>query len=258
MCIDHGRVVFSLAIVAIGVETVVCARDAGNPLGPGYSAISVIPWVPAIPGVAYAFGAIWIACGLGILFQRTLRPAAMTLAGLLALCTLVIIVLKSAAKPGDRGLRTVTFEPLAMACFAWLLTGRAALARYLLALTLIVFGVDHFLALRPIGSLIPGWIPWHVFWVAFFGGVLVAGGLSIAVDLLRGWGAAGVALTFGIWVITLHLPRVLGLYGIAGAPRSPDEWSSLFIAMALWGGAWALASVEEASQIPGGKAFGNF
>ena len=45
---------------------------------------------------------------------------------------------------------------------------------------------------------------------------------------------------FGIWVVTLHLPRVLGVYGIPGAPRDPDEWSSLFIAVALCGGLWAL------------------
>jgi hypothetical protein len=43
---------------------------------------------------------------------------------------------------------------------------------------------------------------------------------------------------FAIWVVTLHLPRVLGLYGIPGAAHDPDEWSSLFIAVALWGGLW--------------------
>jgi hypothetical protein len=48
---------------------------------------------------------------------------------------------------------------------------------------------------------------------------------------------------FAIWVFTLHLLRVLGLYGGAG-PHSPDEWSSLFIAIALWGGSWALGGPE--------------
>jgi hypothetical protein len=48
------------------------------------------------------------------------------------------------------------------------------------------------------------------------------------------------SIMFAIWVVTLHLPRVLGLYGIPGAPHDPDEWSrsSLFIAVALWGGLW--------------------
>jgi hypothetical protein len=46
---------------------------------------------------------------------------------------------------------------------------------------------------------------------------------------------------FGVWVVTLHLPRVLGLYGIPGAPHNPNEWSSLLIALGLGGGLWAIA-----------------
>jgi hypothetical protein len=51
-------------------------------------------------------------------------------------------------------------------------------------------------------------------------------------------GAGGGGLMFGIWVLTLHLPRVLGFLG-GGGLRDPDEWSSRLIAMAIWGGAWA-------------------
>jgi hypothetical protein len=75
--------------------------------------------------------------------------------------------------------------------------------------------------------------------------VFIAGGLSIGSNCLQ-QGSAGVGLMFGIWVVILHLPRVLGLYGIPGAPHNPDEWSSLFIAVALWGGLWALARNAEA------------
>ena len=95
-------------------------------------------------------------------------------------------------------------------------------------------------------SLLPAWIPWHVFWVAFFGAVFIAAGLAIGLNYSERAGAAGLGLMFAIWVFTLHLPRVLGLYGIPGAPTSPDEWSSLFIAVALWGGPWALAGSPEA------------
>ena len=45
---------------------------------------------------------------------------------------------------------------------------------------------------------------------------------------------------FALWVITLHIPRTLGFYHIPGAITDPDEWSSLFIAIGLWGGPWAL------------------
>jgi hypothetical protein len=146
-------------------------------------------------------------------------------------------------------LRTQVFEPLAIAALAWLLLGLDAIpnwlahaSRYLLAASFMMFGVDHFLALAPIGMLIPPWIPWHVFWIAFFGAGFIAAGLSIGFNLLLRWGMVGIGLMFAIWVFTLHLPRTtLGLYGGSG-PRTPDEWSSLFIAIALWGGSWVLAS----------------
>ena len=85
-------------------------------------------------------------------------------------------------------------------------------------------------------------IPWHVFWVALFGVAFIAAGLSIGLNRLERPGAFGIGLMFAIWVVTLHVPRVLGLYGIPGAPSNPDEWSSLFIAIGLWRGLWALAA----------------
>jgi uncharacterized membrane protein len=237
-----GQFVFSFAIAAVGVETLVCARDVSHVLGPQYEVIPVIPWLPSIPWLAYLFGAVWISCAVGLLFNRSMRVAALTLGSLLLLCTLVLIVPKYAVTLGSMSMRTVVFEPLAIACLAWLLQGKAAIPNYLLALSFVVFGVDHLIALEPIGSLIPSWLPWHVFWVAFFGVGFIAAGVAIALDWLKRPAAIGIGLMFAIWVITLHLPRVLGWYGIPGAPRDPDEWSSLLIAVALWGGSWALCS----------------
>jgi hypothetical protein len=243
-----GRILYALAFASFGVETIVCSRMAAFPLGPGYSAIPIIPWVPAIPVVACLFGALWIACASGTLVARWRRPSALVLGSVLALCTFIIIVPRYAVTLGDMGMRTVVFEPLTLACIAFLLPGTAPLpawitrtCRYLICLGLIVFGVDHFLGLTFIASLLPDWIPFHAFWVVFFGAALIAGGLSIASGFFASWGAAGTGLIFGIWVISLHLPRVLGLYGIPGAPKSPDEWSSMLIALGLWGGFWALA-----------------
>jgi hypothetical protein len=81
-----------------------------------------------------------------------------------------------------------------------------------------------------------------VFWIAFFGAAFIAAGVSSALNILLHWGAICIGLMYAIWVFTLHLPRTLfGLYGGSG-PHAPDEWSSLFIAIALWGGSWVLAS----------------
>jgi hypothetical protein len=177
-----------------------------------------------------------------------MRAAAYTLGATYIFWTLVHVLPFYIASPGDMGLRTVVFEPLSLACIAMLLPGPSATPRWLsiacravIAVAMIVFGVDHFIGIKFIGSLIPGWIPWHEPWVAFFGVVFIAAGIGIGLGVLERWSWIAIGTMFAIWVITLHLPRVLGLYGIPGAPRSPDEWSSLFIAVGLWGGPWAVA-----------------
>ena len=263
-----GRVVFSLAIIGLGLETLVCARYVGHSLGPEYAVIPALPWLPANPWIAYSFGAIWVLCGVGILSKVALRPAAMTLSAFLFVCAFVLDVRKNAANMGSISLRTTAFEPLALASLAWLLADRGVTpllargSRFVLGLALVVFGMDHFLAFGFIASLIPHWVPWHVFWVVFFGVAFIAGGVSVGLNLLQRWGAAGTGLMFATWVITLHLPRVFGLYAVPGAPHDPNEWSSLFIAVGLWGGLWALAgtdprpALEQAEQITPGEGAG--
>jgi len=230
-----GYAIFSLAIIAVGVETYICAGSLRGTLIDANRLGRVI-------------GPVVAALGVGLLVKRAARTAAMLLGSLLFLHALVYVLPKYAGRPRSMGLRTQLFEPLAVASLAWLLPGEDAMpswlersSRYLLAASFVVFGVDHFLGLAFIGSLIPPWIPWHAFWTALFGAGFIAAGFSIGFHILARWGAACVGLMFAIWVFTLHLPRAtLGLYG--GRPHNPAEWSSLLIAIALWGGSWALAS----------------
>ncbi len=234
-----GHILFSLAIIGLGVETFVC--------------------VGALEGTliesdrfGHFIGPLLVACGVGLLFKPTMRPAAMALGTLLFLYALIFEVPHYAKDLRNIASRTGVFEPLSIAALAWLLPGWDATprwlareSRYLLAASLIVFGVDHFLALALIGTLIPPWIPWHVFWIAFFGAAFIAAGISIALNIMLPWGAICIGLMFAIWVFTLHLPRTLfGVYGGSG-PHAPDEWSSSFIAIALWGGSWALSRSQK-------------
>src|SRR5437868_7736346 len=173
-----GHLLFSLAIIALGIETFVCAG-------------SLVGTLIETDRLGRILGPVFATCGVGLLFKRTERTAAIALGGLLFLYTLLFEVPKYAAKPGSMTLRTQVFEPLAIATLAWFLPGLDAIpnwlahaSRYLLAVSFIVFGVDHFLALAPIGTLIPPWIPWHVFWIAFFGAGFIAAGLSIGFNFL--------------------------------------------------------------------------
>ncbi len=131
--LSPGRALFSLAIIGLGIETWICARYVGHSLGRRYDVLPVLPWLPAIPWLAYLFGAIWVACGVGLLSERTLRTAAMALSGLLFLCALILDVPKNAANIGNISLRTVVFETLALASLAWLLQGRGARPSFLTA-----------------------------------------------------------------------------------------------------------------------------
>src|SRR5438105_685975 len=235
-----GRLLFSLAIIGIGVETLICSYVSSHSLGSHYKVVPVIPWLPAIPSLAYLVGTIFILCGAGLLFHRTLVVSSITLGVVMLLCVLAFDVPR---RPNlmSAEWRTNVLEPIAIGSLAWLAPGLGGIprwlhrtSRYLFAFALIVFGIAHFQVLTFIASMVPGWIPWHRFWTVFFGVAFIAAGVSFATGLLRRWAALGVGLMFAVWTVTIHLPPVLG------ATQDPDKWSDVFIVVALWGGFWVL------------------
>jgi len=207
----------------------------------------VIPWVPAIPSLAYPVGAILILCGASLLFQRTVVVSSITLGVLMLLCGLAFNVPRHPNLMSPEW-RTNVLEPIAIGSLAWLAPGLGGIprwlyrtSRYLLAFALIVFGIAHFQVLTFIASLVPGWIPWHRFWTVFFGVAFICAGVSFATGCLQRWAALGVGLMFALWTVTIHVPAVLNFFHTPGAPQDPDKWSDVFIVAALWGSCWALA-----------------
>src|SRR5207237_7388738 len=87
-----GCLLFSLAIIGIGVETLICSYVSSHSLGPYYKVVPVIPWLPSIPSLAYLVGAMFILCGAGLLFQRTLVVSSITLGAFMLLCGLAFDV----------------------------------------------------------------------------------------------------------------------------------------------------------------------
>ena len=231
---QFGRLLFSLAIIGIGVETLICSYVSSHKI------VLVIPWMPAIPILVYPVGAIFILCGAGLLFRRTLVVSSITLGVVMLLCGLAFDLprhLDLMSAPW----RTNVLEPIAIGCLAWLAPGLGEIpgwlhrtSRYLLAFALIIFGIGHFQVLIFIANMVPSWIPWHRFWTVFFGVAFIAAGASFASGFLQEGAALGLGLMFALWVVTIHLPPVLG------ATPDPDKWSDVFIVVALWGGFWAL------------------
>ncbi len=107
---------------------------------------------------------------------------------------------------------------------AWIVSGR-----WLFAITLIVFGVQHYQYATFISGLVPSWIPWPLFWVYAVMVGFFATAISLMFNKLIHLSATVLAFMFFLWIWTLHIPRVIG------DSRSEPEWTSLFIDIAMCG-----------------------
>jgi uncharacterized membrane protein len=107
---------------------------------------------------------------------------------------------------------------------------------FLVALLLVVVGVQHFMYAQFVSTLVPAWIPSHLFWAYFIGAGFFATALSIFTRVLTSLATTLQGIVFCVFVATLHVPRV------AAAPHSGNEWTSLFVALAMAGTSFAIAS----------------
>lgn len=236
-----GWVLFSVAIIGIGVATLICAYLAGHAIGPHRHVLAVIPWPPAIPSLGYLLGLIFLVFGVGLFVQRTRLVSSITIGVVMLLCALGFDVPRHPNLMSAEW-RTNVLEPIVIGCMACLALAPGetpewvkSVCRYLLAFALIVFGIAHFQVLTFIATMVPGWIPWHSFWTVFFGVAFIAAGVSFAGGFLERWAALGLGLMFALWLLTIHLPPLIN-----GGMHDPDKWSDVLIVAALWGGSWSL------------------
>lgn len=127
-----GYVLFAIAMIALGVETLALAFVHGtDKLGHGYDAIPVLPFLPPMPWLAYIVSAIWIVCGIGLLRAESARNCATILGSMLLVFALFLDAPRAAAHFASISLRTVVFEVIALASLAWMVTGRSSRRSFL-------------------------------------------------------------------------------------------------------------------------------
>ena len=112
------------------------------------------------------------------------------------------------------------------------------LGRIFVAISLVVFGVQHFLYGGFVAGLVPPWMPGRLFWAYFVGVAFLAAAVGIHVELLARPAATMLGVMFFLFVVLLHIPRIV-LHSHDG-----NEWTSGFVALAMCGGAWVLASAS--------------
>jgi len=77
------------------------------------------------------------------------------------------------------------------------------------AAPLAAFGTEHFTLTNGIASIVPAWIPWHLFWAYFVGACFIAGALSMVTRIQTRLAASLLALTFFLFVVLMDVPAWL-------------------------------------------------
>jgi hypothetical protein len=244
-----GRLLFAIAMVFFGFEFFLFAAGMSGPLpGP--------PWSRGVLFLDWLACAGFVFAGVSIATGKMARLVATFLGVVLLLYVVGRYMSVWLTRLHDPGPWTVVFEILAMVGGAWVLTAGfpaeekisypresfvvqlATVGRFLIAISLVVFAVQHFMYARFVANLIPAWIPARLFWAYFTGVAFIAAAISIATRIMLRMAGVLLGTMFFLWVVLLHAPRV------AGAPRNGDEVTSLLVALAMSGVGFALASAS--------------
>jgi uncharacterized membrane protein YphA (DoxX/SURF4 family) len=242
-----GRLCFGISIAFFGVQYLLYGRfEGGLPLVP--------PWTPGAPVLAYVLGLALILLALSIATSWRARHSAISLGTLLLLSFLFLHCLHASSILHNGTDRTRAFECLTLSAIGFTLAGILSngrnsaasgiaanwalfLGRFLFAICMVVFGAQHFMYAGFIATLIPAWIPLHLFWVYLTGTGMIVAGFWIATGILASLASLGLGVMFLLWFLLLHAPRV------AASPRNGDEWTSALVALAVSGGSFLLASI---------------
>ena len=207
------------------------------------------PWTMGSAGAAWPVGIGLIAAAVCIVVGWPVQRLAAGALGVGILVRALIVeapvLVKQIRNPNGW---TVTFELVAMGGAALALagaTGRSGglqrvlvkVGRYLFAISLAVFGVQHFMYAKFIAGLVTAWIPWHFFWAEFVGVAFAGAGVSLVTGIMARTVMTLLGVMFLLWVVVLHAPRVLA------ALHNGNEWTSGIVALAMGGGALIMAGV---------------
>ena len=230
-----GRIFFGVSLIAFGIQQFIYGDFV-----PGRAPA----WPGSMPGRllwAQLSGAVLIACGAAIVAETKARVAAVAVAAMIFVWALLRHIPLAAADRNYGGAWTNLGKALALSGGAlavaalsprWTYVGRVCLGAFLIS-----SGIQHFLFVGFVMSLVPTWIPGARFWTCFAGVALIAGGAGLIVPRTARLAAALSGLMILLCLVLLHIPRALN----APDAQSRNEWTAVFEALAMSGIAFVLA-----------------
>jgi len=204
--LPFGPLCFAVPMAIFSAEHFTAAKAMG----------AAIPaWIPGHLFWAYFVGAALLGAAFSIALHRVSGLAATLLGVMLFGFVALIHWPRLMVNPADRISIAVILRDLAFSAGALSLgvsqTGKPAgvlaakviaVSRTIVALSLLFFGVQHFLhpgfvPVVPLALQMPAWMPFHFLWSSVVGMALLAGGLLMIVN----WHARTTATALGILVL---------------------------------------------------------
>jgi uncharacterized membrane protein len=146
------------------------------------------------------------------------------------------------------GLAELSALALAAALSAAVLFNKSGRGRRLLCILYggcaLVFGLSHFAYPAITAGLVPGWMPFPLFWAYFTGAAHGLAGLAIVAEKWARPAATLLGLMMGSFALLVHLPRVLA------SPHVHAEWTMLAMATCLAASALIVAQALKTRPAP--------
>ncbi len=207
--------------------------------------------VPAHELLVHLIALISMAAGVGLLVQRMAAIAARLLLTTLLLWLVLLRIPNFFFEPVFAACWSV-FPLVLMVAATWvlyvwfaadfernhlhLILGNSGLriARFLYGLSLIFFGIAHFVDVKDTVSLVPHWLPGHLFWAYFTGCAFIAAGLATLIGFCARLAVTLSAIQLALFLFLVWIPIV------ATGSKSPFQWSETILNAALCAGAWVM------------------
>src|SRR5580704_10680572 len=122
-----------------------------------------------------------------------------------------------------------------------------ALGNLCFAIPLAVFGALHLSAAPGLATMVPSYVPWHLFWAYFVGFALIAASLSIATKIQVRWSGLLFGCMMFLFVAMMDLP------GTLADIHNRISWTLLFRELSFGGGGWILAGAAWPKKDQGSK-----
>jgi uncharacterized membrane protein YphA (DoxX/SURF4 family) len=229
---DIGRIFYGIAMTAMGLTTIYYRDFPYMLIPPGHH------WISDHLILVYLAGALLFLAGVCIVLGKMLWQVSRGLGAVLLLIFCFYFIpyeLMAPARYMHYGQWENAVKELALAA------GALVIARYnwgviLFALTIVSFGIDHFLYAREVTGYMPLWISHKIFWIYLAGSALFGSGIAIILNIKRKLAAALLGVMILIWVIILHIPKTMA----APFALNEGEVTSAFLALAYCGIAFVI------------------